>query len=78
MRVGILERDTQSLILYSNEYYSDVKTARSYLKCQIDNLSSKMGLTTKTLVEYISKKQPLFNGMELYKLTYDDELERLL
>lgn len=78
MRTGILERNTQSLVLYSNEYYENVKTPRSYLKCQIENLCDKIGLTKKTLVEYISKQQPLFNGMELYKLTYDDELERLL
>lgn len=78
MRVGILEKDTQSLVLYSNEYYVDVQTATSYLITEVDKLCNKINITKKSLIEYLSMKRPLANGMELYKLTNDDELIKLL
>ena len=76
-RQGILEKDTDTLIVYTHDYYTDCDNPTQYTKYQQNELAKHIGLTLKSLIEYISRKRKV-EGVELHKLTKSGDMIRLL
>ena len=76
-RKGKATHNVEFYALYSNKYYSNVKHCEIYEPSQLQEMLSKVGITYKTLCEYMSKKRLLKGGMELYKQPINEEMIRL-
>lgn len=77
-RKGKATHNVEYYMVYSNEYYCDVKHPQVYERNQLQEVLDAIGITYKTLCEYMSKGRLLSFGLELYKQPIEGELERLV
>ena len=53
--MNVLEKDTEALILYTNDFYEDVSLPQQFSKYEQEDLANKMGMKLNTLLWYISR-----------------------